>query len=125
MTGDPADWDHDNPQDVQSAFLGTGMAFIYSEADIIALNAMGFAIDGAPTISGGSEDSFDPLAGGSGARLDLSTSADMTITAGMFERGFDMPSEAMTAGAVGSGIGDGPTEDSPRWWLAAEVGGYL
>jgi hypothetical protein len=71
-TGDPADWDHTQADDAQAAFLGTGIAFDYDEADIIALNALGYAIrtDALPALPGSAGDAvIDPLAGGSAAHM--------------------------------------------------------
>lgn len=47
MTGDRADWSGVMATDAQAAFLGTGIQFLYSQSDIIALNALGYAIDGS------------------------------------------------------------------------------
>lgn len=76
MTGDPADWGPAMASDVQAAFLGTGIAFTYSEADIVALNAMGFAMGteaAAPTGTTGDGTVIDPMAGSSAAHMAFET----------------------------------------------------
>ena len=76
MTGDPADWGPAMASDVQAAFLGTGIAFTYSEADIVALNAMGFAMGteaAAPTGTAGDGTVINPMAGSSAAHMAFET----------------------------------------------------
>jgi hypothetical protein len=123
QTGDPADWDHDHPEDAQSAFLGTGMEFIYSEADIIALNAMGFAISGAPTVSGGTSVTTDPLVGGSGARMSFlpAEMAETALDVTLFSPGFDLAPEHVPPGGLGGGV----TDDSSWRWMATDGASYF
>lgn len=51
-TGDRADWGPSMSTDVQAAYLGTGIRFTYSDPDIVALQAMGYAIDVPGAASG-------------------------------------------------------------------------
>lgn len=80
LTGDPADWGPAMASDVQAAFLGTGIAFTYSETDIAALNAMGYAI-GTTSSEGGTStagDVIDPMAGSSAAHMAFEPPAEDT-----------------------------------------------
>ena len=47
IDGDPADWGPDRSTDVQSAFIGMGTQLTFSDTDIVALNALGYAIGSA------------------------------------------------------------------------------
>lgn len=82
MTGDVADWGPAMATDAQAAFLGTGIAFDYSETDIAALNALGYAIGTTPTevASTTAGDVIDPMAGASGARMAFEPPADDTAS---------------------------------------------
>lgn len=83
LTGDPADWGPTMASDVQAAFLGTGIALTYSDTDIAALNALGFAIGTTPAEGSAAPtgDVIDPMAGSSAAHMAFEPPAEETSTA--------------------------------------------
>lgn len=138
LTGDPADWGPTMASDTQAAFLGTGIAFTYSDTDIAALNALGYAIGTTPAEGSAAPtgDVIDPMAGSSAAHMAFEPPAEETSTApeptddpfnalwGSFAiPGLDTPDQAFGYTDQETAFGGGPwmpMSHHDHWTVSAE-----
>lgn len=125
-TGDYADWGQPIGTDAQNAFLGTGIQFEFSTADVTALNVLGYAVDGAvASAATGSATLANATTTGSGAAAESPTTEnggrdpwqEVMAAFRAQDPGWGRPlvptGLATAAGSQRGGWGAGPWQDTP------------